>query len=337
MIEGASYTLSVHPDPKLDAYVDSMIAKIAAAQEKDGYLYTTRTIDPQHPHPWAGANRWELEKVDSHELYNLGHLYEAAVAHYQATGKRTLLDIALRTADLLDAHVRPGQEVDLARTPDHRDGPRQAVPRRPATQQYLDLAKFMLDERGPDGDKGAGRTYNQSQAKIVEQTEAVGHAVRATYMYSGMADVAALTGDAAYMKTSDTIWDNLVAKKLYITGGIGATGRGEAFGGDYELPNMTAYNETCAADRQRLLEPPAVPAPRRREVHRRDGAHALQRPALGRVARRQVVLLPEPARVERPARAQPVVRRRLLPGQHHALPRVGPRLRLREAGRRRST
>jgi uncharacterized protein len=246
VIEGASYTLSVHPDPKLDAYVDSMIAKIAAAQEKDGYLYTTRTIDPQHPHPWAGANRWELEKVDSHELYNLGHLYEAAVAHYQATGKRTLLDVALRTADLLTNTFGPGKKSIW---PGHQITEMGLVKlyRVTGNQRYLDLAKFLLDERGPDGDKGAGRTYNQSQAKIVEQTEAVGHAVRATYMYSGITDVAALTNDAAYMKTSDTIWNNLVAKKLYITGGIGATGRGEAFGGDYEMPNMTAYNETCAA------------------------------------------------------------------------------------------
>ncbi len=246
VIEGASYTLSVHPDPKLDAYVDSMIAKIAAAQEKDGYLYTTRTIDPQHPHPWAGANRWELEKVDSHELYNLGHLYEAAVAHYQATGKRTLLDVALRTADLLTATFGPGKKSIW---PGHQITEMGLVKlyRVTGNTQYLDLAKFMLDQRGPDGDKGAGRPYNQSQTKIVEQTEAVGHAVRATYMYSGIADVAALTGDAAYMKTSDTIWNNVVAKKLYLTGGIGATGRGEAFGGDYEMPNMTAYNETCAA------------------------------------------------------------------------------------------
>jgi uncharacterized protein len=246
VIEGASYTLSVHPDPALDAYVDSMIAKIGAAQEQDGYLYTTRTIDPQHPHPWAGTARWELEKVDSHELYDLGHLYEAAVAHYQATGKRSLLDIALRTADLLTRTFGPGRRSIW---PGHQITEMGLVKlyRVTGREQYLDLAKFMLDQRGPDGDKGAGRPYNQSQAKIVDQTEAVGHAVRATYMYSGIADVAALTGDAAYVRTSDTIWGNLVAKKLYITGGIGATGRGEAFGGDYEMPNMTAYNETCAA------------------------------------------------------------------------------------------
>jgi DUF1680 family protein len=246
VIEGASYTLSVHPDPKLDAYVDSLIEKVAAAQEKDGYLYTTRAIDPEHPHPWAGTKRWELEKVDSHELYDLGHLYEAAVAHYQATGKRTLLDIAIRTADLLTQTFGPGKatiwpghqitEMGLAK-----------LYRVTGRDDYLQLAKFMLDVRGPDGDKGAGRPYNQSHMKVVDQTEAVGHAVRATYMYSGMADVAALTGDASYVNAVDKIWDNVVGKKLYITGGIGATGRGEAFGGNYELPNMTAYNETCAA------------------------------------------------------------------------------------------
>jgi DUF1680 family protein len=246
VIEGASYTLSVHPDPKLDAYVDSLIAVIGAAQEPDGYLYTARTIDPQHPHAWAGKERWVLEKVDSHELYDLGHLYEAAVAHYQATGKRTLLDIALRSADLLTATFGPGKKSIW---PGHQITEMGLVKlyRVTGREQYLTLAKFMLDERGPDGSQGAGRNYNQSQAKIVDQAEAVGHAVRATYMYSGIADVAALTGDAAYLKTSDTIWGNLVAKKLYITGGIGATGRGEAFGGDYEMPNMTAYNETCAA------------------------------------------------------------------------------------------
>jgi DUF1680 family protein len=246
VIEGASYTLSVRPDAKLDAYVDGLIAKIASAQEKDGYLYTTRAIDPLHPHPWAGTKRWELEKVDSHELYDLGHLYEAAAAHYQATGKRNLLDIALKSASLLEDTFGPGKqsiwpghqitEMGLAK-----------LYRVTGHQGYVDLAKFMLDVRGPDGSHGAGRPYNQSQAKVVDQTEAVGHAVRATYMYCGMADVAALTGDAAYIKAIDKIWEDVAGTKLYITGGIGATGSGEAFGTHYELPNMTAYNETCAA------------------------------------------------------------------------------------------
>jgi hypothetical protein len=249
VIEGASYVLSVRPDPKLDAYVDGMIAKIAAAQEPDGYLYTTRTINPQNPHRWAGKQRWELERDDSHELYNLGHLYEAAVAHFQATGKRTLLDVAIKSADLLIDTFGPGKksiwpghqitEMGLAK-----------LYRVTGNEKYLSLAKFMLDERGPEtGGKTnpRGLTYNQAQQRVTEQTEAVGHAVRATYMYSGMADVAAMTADQSYVKAVDAIWTDVVSKKLYITGGIGARGGGEAFGGPYELPNMTAYNETCAA------------------------------------------------------------------------------------------
>jgi hypothetical protein len=226
--------------------VDSLISKIAAAQESDGYIYTARAIDPVNPHPWAGKQRWELEKVDSHELYDLGHLYEAAVAHYQATGKRTLLDVALKSADLLDRTFGPGK---MSIWPGHQitEMGLAKLYRVTGDVRYLNLAKFMLDERGPDGSRGSGRNYNQSQMKVVDQTEAVGHAVRATYMYSGMADVAALTGDAAYLNAIDRIWENVVGKKLYITGGIGATGAGEAFGRNYELPNMTAYNETCAA------------------------------------------------------------------------------------------
>jgi hypothetical protein len=246
VIEGASYALAVHPDPKLDAYVDGLIGKIAAAQEKDGYLYTTRTINPAAPHPWAGTERWQLEKVDSHELYDLGHLFESATAHYWATGKRTFLDVAIKAADLLVATFGPGKK---AIWPGHEITEMGLVRMYRATNnvQYLNLAKFLLDVRGPDGDRGAGRTYNQSQVPPIEQTEAVGHAVRAAYMYSGMADVAALTGDTNYLKAVDAIWDDVVNKKLYITGGIGASGAGEAFGGPYVLPNMTAYCETCAA------------------------------------------------------------------------------------------
>ncbi len=244
IIEGASYTLSVYPDPKLKAYVDSLIAKIAAAQEPDGYLYTARTINPKAPHKWSGPERWELEEVNSHELYDAGHLYEAAVAYYQATGTRSLLDIALKNADLLCRTFGPGKKTIW---PGHQITAMGLAKlyRVTGDQKYLDLAKFLLDVRG-QGQYG-GREYNQSHLPVVEQTEAVGHAVRATYMYSGMADVAAMTGDTSYIKAIDRIWENVVGKKLYITGGIGSTGAGEAFGKNYELPNMTAYNETCAS------------------------------------------------------------------------------------------
>ena len=246
VIEGAAYTLTVQADPKLEAYVDGLIKKIAAAQESDGYLYPARTINPEKPHPWAGSQRWELERVDSHELYELGHLSEAAVAYYQATGKRSLLDVALKEADLVDRTFGPGKRSIW---PGHQIAEMALAKlyRETGDDRYLKLAKFMLDARGPDGSKGSGREYNQSQARVVEQTEAVGHAVRATYMYSGMADVAALTGDDSYTAAIDRIWNNVVGKKLYITGGIGASGDGEAFGANYELPNMSAYNETCAA------------------------------------------------------------------------------------------
>jgi hypothetical protein len=194
----------------------------------------------------SGPQRW-VNLQDSHELYNLGHLYEAAVAHYQATGKRTLLDIALRSAGLLDRTFGPGKR---AIWPGHQIVEMGLVKLYRATgdARYLNLARFMLDSRGPEsGEQGAGKPYTQSHLKVVDQTEAVGHAVRATYMYSGMADVAALTGDDAYVRALDKIWDNVAGKKLYITGGIGATAAGEAFGRNYELPNMSAYNETCAA------------------------------------------------------------------------------------------
>jgi len=244
VIEGAAYSLSVKPDPKLEAYLDALIVKIAAAQEPDGYLYTTRTIDPEHPHPWAGTKRWELEQDDSHELYNLGHLYEAAVAHYQATGKRTLLDVAIRSADLLDRSFGPGKQSTW---PGHQitEMGLAKLYRATGDPRYLELARFLLDARGPGN--AHARPYNQSHKRVVEQDEAVGHAVRATYMYSGMADVAALTGETAYVSAIDRIWQDVVGQKLYVTGGIGATSRGEAFGLDYELPNMSAYNETCAA------------------------------------------------------------------------------------------
>jgi uncharacterized protein len=259
VIEGASYTLSVTPDPKLDAYVDSLIGKIAAAQEPDGYLYTTRTINPKQPHKWAGQERWVLERDDSHELYNLGHMIEAAVAHHLATGKKNFLNVAVKAADLLVKTFGPGKRSTW---PGHQITEMALVRlyRVTSNEAYLNLAKFLIDERGPGPDPKSpvqfpggeranprGLQYNQAHLKVVEQSEPVGHAVRAVYMYSGIADVAALTGDEKLRAAGKRIWDHLMTSKLYITGGIGASGSGEAFGRPYELPNATAYNETCAS------------------------------------------------------------------------------------------
>ena len=245
VLEGASYALAVQPDPKMSAYLDSLIARFAAAQEPDGYLYTTRTIDPQHPHQWAGTNRWVNDPQLSHELYNAGHLFEAAAAHCQATGETNLLNVATREADLLCKTFGPGTN-QLHLWPGHEIVEMGLVKlyRVTGNQRYLDLARYFIDVRGS---RPGGDDYHQSRIKPVDQTEAIGHAVRAGYLYSGMADVAALTGDERYVHAIDTIWENAVGKKLYLTGGIGARAAGEAFGDNYELPNLTAYNETCAA------------------------------------------------------------------------------------------
>ena len=244
-IEGASYVLQTYPDKKLEAYIDSVLLIVKGGQEPDGYLYTSRTMNPKHPHGWAGTKRWEKVEELSHEFYNLGHMVEGAVAHYQATGKRNFLDIAIKYADCVirEVGLGPGQ-VD--RVPGHQIAEMALCRLYLVTgeKKYLDQAKYFLDRRGRTANRDS---YNQSHLPITEQDEAVGHAVRATYMYSGIADVAALTGDKEYIETIDRIWDNIVSKKYYITGGIGATNRGEAFGKNYELPNATAYCETCAA------------------------------------------------------------------------------------------
>jgi DUF1680 family protein len=251
-IEGASYSLALHPDKKLDAYVDSMIVIVGKAQEPDGYLYTSRTIDPLHPGSWAGPERWMKEQENSHELYNAGHMYEGAVAHFMATGKRNFLNIALKNADLLvrtfglgKKYVAPGHEVvEMGLVKLYRIT---------GKKEYLNLAKFFIDERGKKEYNKKSKNafengvYWQDDKPVIDQDEAEGHAVRAMYLYSGMADVAALTGDKEYLAAIDKIWNNMVDKKLYVQGSIGAVGDGERFGANYELPNATAYNETCAA------------------------------------------------------------------------------------------
>lgn len=285
-IEGASYLLQTYPNAKfkggrLDKYVDSVIAVIASGQEPDGYLYTSRTQNPERPHPWAGKKRWEMVEDLSHEFYNLGHLCEAAVAHYYATGKKNLLNIAIKYADCVCREVgdKPGQASVV---PGHQIAEMGLAKLYIATgdKKYLEQAKFFLDKRGKRDASWGGKEngeydekgyfhsnglydkggylhklnqYSQSHKPVVEQDEAVGHAVRAGYMYAGMADIAALTGDQSYIDAIDRIWENIVGKKFYITGGVGATASGEAFGRNYELPNMTAYCETCAAIAQVYL------------------------------------------------------------------------------------
>lgn len=244
-IEGASYLLQTYPDKQLAHYMDSVLDIVAAAQEPDGYLYTARTMNPKHPHEWAGSKRWEKVEELSHEFYNLGHMVEGAIAHYQATGSRKFLDIAIRYADCVCREIGDG-EGQVVRVPGHQIAEMALAKLYLVTgdQKYLDQAKFFLDKRGYTSRKDE---YSQAHKPVIEQDEAVGHAVRAAYMYAGMADVAALSGDTSYVHAIDRIWDNIVSKKLYITGGIGATNQGEAFGKNYELPNMSAYCETCAA------------------------------------------------------------------------------------------
>ena len=245
IIEGASYSLQTFPDPQLEAYLDALIYKIGLAQEEDGYLYTNRTIAEMYGgtglHEWADEKRWLLDSVLSHELYNLGHLYEAATAHYQATGKKSLLNIATKSADLV---IRDIGWDKLRVFPGHQVIEMGLVKlfRVTGEKKYLDQARFFLDFRGPKGEQ-----YNQAHKKVVDQSEALGHSVRATYMYSGMADIAAIENDSSYLNALTRIWEDIVYRKIYLTGGIGQTGGNEGFGDPFVLPNMSAYCETCAS------------------------------------------------------------------------------------------
>lgn len=246
VIEGASYSLAVKYDPDLDAYLDSVITLIAAAQEPDGYLTTCVTNKCARLSGWWGTHRWE--KINSHELYNSGHLYEAAVAHYRATGKRTLLDVAIRNADLVSEvfglgenqiHYPSGHpiiEMALAKLYNVT-----------GDAKYLATARYFVEEAGRLTDGRRPSPYSQDHKPILDQEEIVGHAVRAGYLFSGVADVAALTHDSLYFNAIERIWNNMASRKLYITGGIGSRAQGEGFGPEYELHNHTAYCETCAS------------------------------------------------------------------------------------------
>ena len=246
VLEGASYTLAAQYDAELDQYLDSVITLIATGQEDDGYLTTCVTNKCERLTGWYGKGRWD--RLNSHELYNSGHLYEAAVAHYQATGKRSLLDIAIKNANLVNEvfgpkegqkHVPSGHPIiEMALVKLYRVT---------NDKRYLDLARYFVDETGRGTDGHKLNAYSQDHMPIVEQEEAVGHAVRLGYMYSGVTDVASLLHDQQLMEATKRVWDNVVTKKLYITGGIGSRAQGEGFGPNYELNNMTAYCETCAS------------------------------------------------------------------------------------------
>lgn len=248
-VEAASYSLVTHPDPQLEALLDEVIAKIAGAQQPDGYLNVYFTVV-------APEQRWANLHVH-HELYCAGHLMEAAVAHYQATGKRTLLDVMTRYADYIDSVFGdgPGQRSG---TPGHEEIELALVKLYHATgeQRYLRLSEFFLNQRGRKPSVFAGEfapgesfdtAYCQDHLPVREQSEVTGHAVRAMYLYSGMADVAGETGDEGLFRACERLWDHLTLKHMYLTGGIGSTQRNEGFTSDYDLPNDTAYCETCAA------------------------------------------------------------------------------------------
>jgi DUF1680 family protein len=256
IIEGACWSLLETPDPELRHYVDSLVMLIAAAQEDDGYLYTTRTIDPVNMAPGAGRERWSDERV-SHELYNVGHMYEAAIAHYLATGSNKFLHVALKNAELVASEfgwglreVAPGhQEIEIGLI---------KLYELTGNSQWMELARFFIDVRGkqdeyqrhPAGSRFEvynDSVYLQMHLPVLEQKEAVGHAVRGAYMYTAMADLSRVTGENSYLDASNAIWEDVTGRKIYITGGIGSKEHGEAFGEPYELPNMTAYTETCAS------------------------------------------------------------------------------------------
>jgi len=246
IMEGAAYALMMDEDPELEAFLDTLILYVSGAQEEDGYLYTPWTLNANEYNDFACCTyseegRWKGTSGASHEFYNAGHMYEAAVAHYLATGKRSFLEVALKNADLVyDVCIIQGNDY----VPGHQEIEIGLVKlfRVTRDERYLELAKHLLDTRAGVKDD----EYSQAHLPVTEQREAVGHAVRANYMYSAMADVAALTDDPAYLQAVNGIWENVAGKKLSITGGVGASHRGEAYGENYQLPNHP-YNETCAA------------------------------------------------------------------------------------------
>lgn len=254
-LEAASYSLATHLDPDLDALVDQVIAQVEQAQKPDGYLNSWFTAVEPHKR-WSNLRDW-------HELYNAGHLIEAGVAHYEATGKQTLLNVVRRFADYIDSMfgTGPGKQRGY---PGHPEIELALVRLYHATDEvrYLNLARYFVDERGSEphyfdkealarGEDPAAfwahtHKYNQSHSLVRDQNEAVGHAVRAAYLYSAMADLAAEDGDESLLAACERLWKQLTSKQMYVMGGIGSSRHNEGFTQAYDLPNDTAYAETCA-------------------------------------------------------------------------------------------
>ena len=270
ILEGVAYTLKLTPNVDLEKYIDEIINKIAAAQEDDGYLYTHRTIYHENPPIMSGKKRWEEVSISSHELYNVGHLYEAAVGYFETTGKDTLLNVAIKNAELVLRIFGHGKNES---PPGHQEIELGLVRLFSSIKddRYLNLAKFFLEIRGSKDRKGYDDyvlqskesftlinsdrfEYNQTHEPVTEQKEAVGHAVRAIYMYCSMADIYVRFNDAKYLFALDKLWDDVIQNKFSITGDIGASANGEAFDKAYILPNyyeryneLGVYNETCAS------------------------------------------------------------------------------------------
>ncbi len=238
--EAAAFSLGTHPDPKLDADLDAVIDEIAAAQDANGYLNTYFMFE-REPERFTNLK-------DMHEIYCAGHLMQVAVAHHRATGKTTLLEVAIKLADCLDATFGPEPEKRLGAC-GHEEAEMALVElyRETGEARYLRLARFMIEARGHKPGLFGNSAYHQDHLPFVQQKDLTGHAVRHLYLACGGADVALETGDPPYRSALEALWKSLTEKRMYVTGGAGSRWEGEAFGEDYELPNDRAYTETCAA------------------------------------------------------------------------------------------
>ena len=240
VIEGAAYCLMQQRDRDWEKQIDDIVARVAAAQMPDGYIDTWYQVKDKP------ANRFTREK-DNHETYCAGHMIEAAVAYFQATGKRNFLDVAIKFADCIDANFGP-EEGKRKDPPGHEEIELALVKLNHVTNdpKYLKLAEWFIAQRGHTEGRASNHDYDQDQLPVKDQREIVGHAVRAMYLYCGVADIARITDNKDYFTTMDAIWHDVVDRKMYITGGIGPSAHNEGFTTPYDLPNDTAYAETCA-------------------------------------------------------------------------------------------